>query len=145
MGIALEEAQLAWEAGEVPVGSIVLNKGGEIVGRGQNACIKNHDVSAHAEIMALRMAGKTLGNYRLNDCVLVVTLEPCAMCAAAIVMARLAGVVYGCVDQQAGAVVSRSEYLDVPFCQGAPVWHLGGIRAFECCYMLQQFFAEKRS
>ena len=78
--------------------------------------MRRHDPTAHAEILALRAGGAALGNYRLAGCVLAVTLEPCAMCAAALVHARLAGVVYGAADDLAGAVISRAEYLDAPFC-----------------------------
>ncbi len=143
MGQALVLAREAEGAGEVPVGALVVDAQGRIVGRGRNACIGGHDVTAHAEIVALRQAGQALGNYRLGGCLLVVTLEPCAMCAAAIVQARIAGVVYGAADSLAGAVSSRAEYLDAPAAPRA-VWHMGGVRAAECCALLQDFFAAKR-
>ena len=143
MAQALGLAREAESVGEVPVGALVVDAQGCIVGRGHNACIGGHDVTAHAEIVALRQAGQALGNYRLGGCVLVVTLEPCAMCAAAIVQARMAGVVYGAADSLAGAVCSRAEYLDAPAAP-RPVWHMGGVRAGECCALLQDFFAAKR-
>lgn len=141
---ALALGREAASAGEVPVGAVVVDAQGHIVGRGRNACIAGHDVTAHAEIMALRQAGQTLGNYRLGGCVLVVTLEPCAMCAAAIAHARIDGLVYGAADVLAGAVCSRAEYLDAPVAP-RPVWHMGGIRADACCRLLQDFFADKRA
>ena len=140
---ALALAGEAAQAGEVPVGAQVVDRQGRIVGRGRNACIAGHDVTAHAEIVALREAGQALGNYRLGGCVLVVTLEPCAMCAAAIVQARVDGLVYGAADSLAGAVCSRAEYLDAPAAP-SPVWHMGGVLSAECSGLLQEFFATKR-
>lgn len=144
MGYAIEEAKLAMEEGEVPVGSILLSSRGDILGRGHNASIQTHDISAHAEIMALRHAGSLHKTCRFPDAVLLVTLEPCAMCAAAIVQARLAGIVYGARDALAGAVVSRVEYLDAPCVQGSALWHLGGVRSHECAQLLQTFFSQCR-
>ena len=102
MHVALEQARLAWEAGEVPVGAVVV-KDGEIVGRGFNAPISRHDPTAHAEVMALRAAAARVGNYRLNGCELFVTIEPCAMCAGALVLARIKRLVFGAFDPKAGA------------------------------------------
>ncbi len=133
MAQALGLAREAESAGEVPVGALVVDMQGRIVGRGRNACIGGHDVTAHAEIVALRQAGQALGNYRLGGCVLVVTL----------VQARMAGVVDGAADSLAGAVCSRAEYLGAPAAP-RPVWHMGGVRADECCALLQEFFAAKR-
>ena len=103
MDQALDQARLAAEAGEVPVGAVLAGPGGHILARTGNAPVRRHDPTAHAEILALRAGGAALGNYRLAGCVLAVTLEPCAMCAAALVHARLAGVVYGAADDLAGA------------------------------------------
>ena len=102
MGIAIDLAQQAAFAGEVPVGAIVV-KDGQIIGRGSNAPIGLHDPSAHAEIQALRDAAKNIGNYRLVDCTLYVTLEPCAMCTGAIQHARISRLVYGASDPKTGA------------------------------------------
>jgi len=144
MRLALLEARKAGEAGEVPVGAIVLSCQGEVIGKGHNSCIRDCDISAHAEIKAMREAGKTLGNYRLTDCLLVVTLEPCPMCASAIVQARLAGLIFGASDRLAGAVVSAVEYLDMPCAAGQSVWHLGGVLGQASCDLLQGFFARRR-
>lgn len=108
--LALEQARLAQAAGEVPVGAVVVHQG-RVVGTGHNACIAQHDPSAHAEVLALRAAGQALGNYRLSDCDLYVSLEPCAMCAAAMAHARIRHVVYGAADDQAGAAGSRLNVL----------------------------------
>ena len=89
------------------------------------------------------MASRNLGGWRLPDCALYVTLEPCAMCAAALAHARLAGVVYGAADDLTGAVISRAEYLDAPFCNHR-VWHMGGVRAEACAVLLRDFFERKR-
>lgn len=103
--MALEQAQAAQAAGEVPVGAVLVHQN-KVIAVGYNQCIMSHDASAHAEIVALRKAGKALGNYRLQDCDLYVTLEPCAMCAGAIAHARLRSVVYGVKDPRAGAAGS---------------------------------------
>ena len=144
MGLALEQARLAASFGEVPVGSLLIDPDGQILACGHNECILGSDVTAHAEIVTLRRAGQKIHNYRFQGCILVVTLEPCAMCAAALVLARVAGVVYGALDAQAGAIVSRTEYLDGPCCKGAPIWHLGGVRSQESVSLLADFFAKRR-
>ena len=110
---ALRAAQRALEAGEVPVGAVVVC-GGKIVGRGSNRNIADSDPTAHAEIIALREAGAALGNHRLEDCELFVTIEPCAMCAGALVHARLKRLVYGADDPKAGAVHSVMQVLNHP-------------------------------
>lgn len=102
MQVAIDLAKQAADNGEVPVGAIVV-KNGEIIGRGSNAPIKLHDPSAHAEILAMREAARSIGNYRLVDCTLYVTLEPCAMCSGAIQHARIANLVYGASDPKTGA------------------------------------------
>ena len=143
MDLALAQARMAATEGEVPVGAVLAGPDGRILAQCRNAPVALCDPTAHAEILALRAAGAALGNYRLNGCVLVVTLEPCAMCAAALVHARLAGVVYGAADDLAGAVISRAEYLDAPFCNHR-VWHMGGVRAGASAALLRDFFAGKR-
>ena len=145
MELCLEQASKALACDEVPVGALLLDPHGAILGLGHNCCKQLSDITAHAEILAMRRAGQSLANYRLPGCYLVVTLEPCAMCAAAIVQARLAGVVFGAADQQAGAIVSRVEYLDQPCAHGQSVWHLGGVLALQCQKILVDFFEQKRS
>lgn len=144
MDRALQLAGEASRAGEVPVGALVVTQDGRIVGEGANAPCARHDPTAHAEILALRAAGQSLGNYRLQGCVLVVTLEPCAMCAQAIVHARMDGLVYGAWDSLAGAVSSAADLLDMPF-QNHRVWHMGGVRSEACAALLQDFFRARRS
>jgi tRNA(adenine34) deaminase len=142
MQCALELAEQAWQAGEVPVGAVVV-RDGEIVGRGFNAPISGHDPSAHAEIQALRDAARRLGNYRLTDCSLYVTIEPCAMCAGAIMHARIGRLVYGAADLKTGACGSVVDL----FAQTKLNHHTevtSGILAQECGGMLSRFFAERR-
>lgn len=140
---ALEQARRAAEAGEVPVGAVLAAPDGRLLAEAHNAPLRRHDPTAHAEVLALRRAGVALGNYRLGGCVLVVTLEPCAMCAAALAHARLAGVVYGAADRLAGAVSSCAELLDAPFFNHR-VWHMGGICSEACAAVLRDFFAVRR-
>ncbi len=143
MRTALELARKAESLGEVPVGAVVV-KDGEIIGRGFNAPISRHDPSAHAEIMALRDAAQRLGNYRLVDCELFVTLEPCLMCAGAIMHARIARVVYGASDPKTGACGS---VLDM-FAEQRLNHHAkvtGGVLMEDCSAMLSNFFALRRA
>jgi len=140
---ALELAKQSQADGEVPVGAVVV-KDGEIVGRGFNAPISRHDPSAHAEMTALRDAAQRLGNYRLVGCELFVTLEPCLMCAGAIMHARIARLVYGASDPKTGACGS---VLDV-FAERRLNHHAevtGGVLAEECGTMLSNFFAMRRA
>ncbi len=140
---ALGLAEQAQAAGEVPVGAVVV-KDGEIIGRGFNAPILRHDPSAHAEIQALRDAAERIGNYRLVDCELFVTLEPCLMCAGAMMHARIARVVYGASDLKTGAAGS---VLNV-FAEQRLNHHTqvqGGVMAEECSAMLSNFFAQRRA
>lgn len=139
---ALILARQAWDAGEVPVGAIVV-KDGEVIGRGFNAPISGHDPSAHAEIQALRDAANHLGNYRLTDCTLYVTIEPCAMCAGAIMHARIARVVYGAADSKTGVCGSVVDlFSEKKLNHHATV--VSGVLAQECGDMMSQFFAERR-
>ncbi len=140
---ALCLAQKAAQAGEIPVGAVVVTKDGRLVGEGANASCSHHDPTAHAEIVALRQAGSTLNNYRLNGCLLIVTLEPCAMCAQACVHARVDGVVYGAADNLAGAAGSRADILDMPY-QNHAVWHMGGVCSEKCAAVLKDFFRSRR-
>ena len=143
MALALDEARNAGAQGDVPVGAVIVAPEGEILAMAGNAVERGRDPTAHAEVLAIREACARLGNWRLSGCVLVVTLEPCAMCAAAIAHARFAGVVYGAADEAAGAVTSRAEYLDGPACP-TPVWHMGGVRSEECAALLRDCFAGRR-
>ncbi len=139
---ALAQAQNAWALGEVPVGALVM-KDGQVVATGFNQPIGTHDPTAHAEIMALRAAATILGNYRLPGCELFVTLEPCAMCAGAMMHARLARVVFGAPDPKTGACGS---VLDL-FAQEKLNHHtevVGGVLADDCSVLLKEFFAERR-
>ena len=142
MRAALTEAQAASAAGEVPVGAVVVCQG-QIVGRGRNAPIHSNDPSAHAEMLALRMAATALGNYRLDDCELFVTLEPCAMCAGAMLHARLRRVVFGAADTKTGAAGSVLDLFG-----NARLNHQtqveGGLLAAECAAPLQSFFKTQR-
>ena len=140
---AIVKAQQAPQQGEIPVGALIVNHEGTILAAEHNQPIALSDPSAHAEVMAMRSAGAVLGNYRLENCILVVTLEPCLMCTGAIVHARLAGVVYGAADNKAGAVESCFNGLDLPF-HNHRVWHMGGIAAPECASLLQKFFQKSR-
>ena len=142
MAEALALAHGASARGEVPVGAVVV-RDGAIVGRGGNAPILHSDPTAHAEIAALRDAGRALGNYRLPDCALYVTLEPCAMCAGAIIHARLARLVYGAADPKTGACGS---VIDL-FGEARLNHHTrvtGGVLANESAMLLSQFFAARR-
>ncbi len=140
---AIAEATAAACAGEVPVGAVVV-RDGKVVARGQNRVIRDSDPSAHAEITALRMAGAALGNYRLNGCTLYVTLEPCAMCAGAILHARIARLVYAAADPKAGACGSVLDVLHHPALNHRAIV-LAGVLAEECGSMLQRFFQERRT
>ena len=142
MRSALLLAQQAANNGEVPVGAVIV-KDGEIIGYGSNATISNHDPSAHAEIQALRQAAQFLGNYRLIDCTLYVTLEPCAMCAGAIQHARIARLVFGASDPKTGACGSVLNLMDE-----AKLNHhctvTSGILGEECGAILRDFFKARR-
>jgi tRNA(adenine34) deaminase len=143
MHAALDLARQAESAGEVPVGAVVV-RDGVIVGRGFNAPISRHDPSAHAEMQALRDAAQQLGNYRLVGCELFVTLEPCLMCAGAIMHARIARVVYGASDPKSGACGSvLNAFAERRLNHHAEA--VGGVLAEECGAMLSNFFAMRRA
>jgi tRNA(adenine34) deaminase len=139
---ALRAAQRALEAGEVPIGAVVVCDG-RIVGRGWNRNITDSDPTAHAEVLALREAGAALGNYRLGECELFATIEPCAMCAGALLHARIKRLVYGADDPKAGAVHSVLQVLSQP-----PMNHRveirSGVLAGRCAELLQTFFKSRR-
>ena len=140
---ALTAAQAAAARGEVPVGAVLV-WGGELIATGGNACIAEHDPTAHAEIVALRAAAQRLGNYRLEGCTLYVTLEPCAMCAGAMFHARLARVVYGAPDPKTGAAGSLLDLFANPRLNHQTRVH-GGVLAGECGALLQDFFRQRRA
>ena len=145
MRIALEAAQAAAAAGETPVGAVIVDPAtGEVVAVGANQPIGSHDPTAHAEIVALRAAAAKLGNYRLTDLTLVVTLEPCAMCAGAISHARIGRLVYGAQDAKGGAVVSGPRFFDQPTCHWRPKVE-GGVMAEESAALLKSFFKARRN
>ena len=140
---ALTLAQAAWQAGEVPVGAVIV-KDGEIVGRGYNCPISSADPTAHAEVRALRDAATRLDNYRLLDCTLFVTLEPCMMCTGAMFHARIARIVYGAKDPKTGVAGSVLNLYEEPrLNHHAEI--VGGVLAEECGAMLSEFFAERRA
>jgi tRNA(adenine34) deaminase len=139
---ALREAQRALEAGEVPVGAVVVCAG-KIIGRGSNRNIGDSDPTAHAEIVALREAGAALANHRLEGCELFVTIEPCAMCAGALVHARLKRLVYGADDPKAGAVHSAMQVLNHPSLNHRMEVRTG-VLAGRCGEVLQTFFRSRR-
>ena len=143
MTAALTLAHEASEAGEVPVGAVVV-KAGQIVGAGSNAPISRHDPSAHAEMQAIRAAASALGNYRLTDCTLFVTLEPCAMCAGAIMHARISRLVFGAADPKTGACGSVVNL----FAEERLNHHtamVAGVMAEQCGALLTDFFRNRRA
>ena len=140
---ALALAQLAAQAGEVPVGAIVV-KNGEIIGRGSNEPIGLHDPTAHAEINAMRQAAQHLGNYRLVDCTLYVTLEPCAMCSGAIQHARIGRLVFGASDPKTGACGSVVNLMNEPKLNHHTEV-VNGVLAAECGEVLSDFFKQRRA
>ena len=139
---ALRCAQRALEAGEVPVGAVVVSSG-QVVGRGWNRNIADRDPSAHAEILALREAGAAVSNHRLGDCELFVTIEPCAMCAGALVQARIKRLVYGADDPKAGAVHSVIQVVNHPQLNHQ-IEIRSGVLAGRCAEMVQAFFKSRR-
>jgi tRNA(adenine34) deaminase len=143
MLLALAQARRAAARGEVPVGAVLVQNG-RVVGTGQNRPIAGHDPTAHAEILALRRAGRRLGNYRLIGCTLYVTLEPCAMCAAALIHARVGRLVYGAADPKAGAVRSRLRLLGRRHLNHR-VAVRSGVLAQQSRQLLQDFFRPRRS
>jgi tRNA(adenine34) deaminase len=145
MAEAIGEARAAAVAGEVPIGCVVFHDPtGRIIGRASNRRVSDSDPTAHAEILALRQAGQRQGDWRLEDCTLVVTLEPCPMCAGAIVNARIPRLVYGCADPKAGAVQTLYQICSDPRLNHR-VNVVSGILAEECAALLKEFFAAQRA
>jgi tRNA(adenine34) deaminase len=139
---AIDEARAAEAAGEVPVGAVVVREG-LVIGGGRNRVIADNDPTAHAEMVAMREAGRMLGNYRLEGCTLYVTLEPCAMCAGAILHARVARLVYAAADPKAGACGSVLSVINHPQLNHR-VEVSSGLLAEECGAMLTRFFRARR-
>ena len=142
MRVALQEARGAAEAGEVPVGAVAVHEG-KIIAHSGNRTIRNCDPSAHAEILVLRESARVIGNYRLAGVTLYVTIEPCSMCAGAMIQARIPRLVYGCDDPKGGAVRSCFEVLSSPRLNHR-VEVKDGVLGPECAAILQSFFAERR-
>jgi tRNA(adenine34) deaminase len=142
MTLALEQAHAAAAAGEVPIGAVVV-KDGKVIATGRNAPRASHDPTSHAEIEAIRAAASVLRNERLDGCDLWVTLEPCAMCAGAIVHARIARLYYGASDLKGGAVEHGARVFDQPQCLHRPEVY-AGIGAIEASGLLRDFFRERR-
>jgi len=143
MRLALEQAHAGERQGEVPVGAVLAGRDGIILAGAHNACLALNDPTAHAEILVLRRAAERLGQCRLSGTVLIVSLEPCLMCAGALVHARVDGLVYGAADPLAGAVSSRLEAFALPF-HNHTVWHMGGVAGEECAALLRDFFMKRR-
>ena len=143
MHIALEEARQAAAEGEIPVGAVVV-KDGEIIARAHNRRENDHDPTAHAELLCLRQAARVLGDWRLRGCTLYVTLEPCPMCAGAMVMSQLSQCVYGAADDRQGCCGSVYDLPGDPALAGTTRWQ-SGVMAEECGQMMKDFFACKRN
>ncbi|WP_009631427.1 tRNA adenosine(34) deaminase TadA [Synechocystis sp. PCC 7509] len=140
---AVSLAELAGDAGEVPVGAIVVDKTGNAIAEAQNYRERHNDPTAHAEVIALRLAGQYVHSWHLNDCTLYVTLEPCPMCAGAIIQARIKLLVYGADDPKTGAIRTVINIPDSP-CSYHRLAVLGGILESNCRQQLQAWFAQKR-
>jgi tRNA(adenine34) deaminase len=142
MGLAFEQARQAQERGEVPIGAIIVHNG-QIIAQAGNETIRACDPTAHAEIIAIREAGRLLGSERLIDCDLYVTLEPCAMCAGAISFARLRRLYYAAADQKGGAVEHGPRFFSQPTCHHTPDVY-SGFRETEASELLREFFKARR-
>jgi tRNA(adenine34) deaminase len=143
MASALEDARAAASAGDVPVGA-VITRDGNVLARTSNRTVRDEDATAHAELLAIRAASQALGSWRLGGCTLYVTLEPCAMCAGAIVLARLDRVVFGAWDEKAGMAGSVGDLLRHPRLNHRPAV-LAGVAAEESAALLKDFFASRRA
>jgi tRNA(adenine34) deaminase len=142
MELALAEARAAAAAGEVPVGCVVV-RAGSVIARAGNRTLADRDPTAHCEMLAIRSAARALGSERLTDCDLYVTLEPCAMCAAAISFARIRRLYYGAPDPKGGAVENGVRFFSAPTCHHRPEVY-GGVAAVEAAALLQDFFRARR-
>jgi len=144
MDMALEEARKAEAQGEVPVGAVIVDAAGNVIARGFNQPISTHDPTAHAEIVAMREAARIVGNYRLTGLTLYCTMEPCVMCAGAIVHARIQRLIYGAADSRAGAAGSIYNIVADPRLNHQ-VSVVSGVREIECRKLVQRFFEDRRS
>ena len=144
MRLALEEARRAYQCGEVPIGAVILDDVGSVISSGYNLRETEHDATAHAELIAIRRACKALGRWRLTGLTLYVTIEPCPMCAGAIVMSRISRVVYGSTDTKAGACESLFNITGCPALNHQPEMR-SGVLADECSEIIRRFFRERRS
>jgi tRNA(adenine34) deaminase len=143
MGLALEQARAALTVGEVPVGAVVLSPAGLVIGAAHNLRETRSDPTAHAELVALRQAAEAMADWQLTGCTLVVTLEPCTMCAGALVLARVARLVFGAWDEKAGAVGSLRDVVRDRRLNHRPEV-IAGVRADECAQLLTGFFSDRR-
>lgn len=143
MDLAFQEACKAARSGESPVGAALFSRDGTLLASDHNRPISLNDPTAHAEILCLREAGRQLGNYRLTDTFLAVTLEPCTMCMGAILHARVGGVIFAAADPRAGALVSNLNGHALPF-SNHRIWYVQGVMEKECSSLLKRFFLEKR-
>jgi tRNA(adenine34) deaminase len=143
MSRALELAEVAGNTGDIPVGAVIIDSSGQLIAEGENRKERDHDPTAHAEIVALRAAGKQLQSWRLHECTLYVTLEPCPMCAGAIVQARIGLLVYGADDPKTGAVRTVANIPD-SMASNHKLRVIGGILESSCRYNLQTWFANRR-
>jgi tRNA(adenine34) deaminase len=143
MRLAIDEAEDAAESGEVPVGAVIVREG-EVIARAGNASVSSSDATAHAELLAIQAASAVMGDQRLTGCTLYVTLEPCAMCAGAIVLSRLDRVVFGAWDEKAGMAGSVGDLLRNPGLNHRPEVQ-GGVMEKECGELLSEFFKERRT
>lgn len=143
MQIAFRLAEEAADAGEVPVGAVIIARDGQILGRAHNQVKLLKDPTAHAEVLAITQAASAIGDWRLQGCTLYVTKEPCPMCAGAVVLSRLARVVWGVSDPQRGGAVSRFQIFDCNTLNHQPKWQ-AGILEDECRQLVQSFFRERR-
>jgi tRNA(adenine34) deaminase len=142
MGVALDEARAAGDAGEVPIGAVILRQGA-VIARGANRTLRDNDATTHAEMVAIRDASRVLGSWRLDGCTLVVTVEPCAMCAGAIVLARVDRVIFGAWDDKAGMAGSIADLLRHPRLNHRPEV-MAGVREEECATLVRDFFRARR-
>jgi tRNA(adenine34) deaminase len=143
MQAALAEARSALSTGDVPIGALVIDTNGEVIGHGRNVRERDQDPTGHAEVVALRHAAATRGSWRLDGCTLVVTLEPCTMCAAAISFARIRRLYFGAADPKGGAVISGVRFFSSPTCHHAPEVY-PGIGEIGSSELLKRFFRERR-
>lgn len=144
MGLALREAKRAALAGEIPVGAVLVDRAGTVIGSGSNNRVSTADPTGHAEIIAIREAALHRGDRVLDDCTLVVTLEPCVMCAGVILAARIPRVVFGAWDEKAGAVGSQYDLLRDGRLPSPVPEVVVGVREAECAQLLTEFFAQRR-